>query len=295
MTRAMQSFVRWASAAPFRLILLTIVFAQLLAPVAAALLIVDSLRRGSVAAIQSALLAILGVVVIALVYPADLSVSLVLTLPMLIGGLLGGALLNWSRSLSLAFQGTIIAALIAASIAFAVLPQADEIRIAVQNMFVALLELGGVSDAQVAQAGALRPVEVVWVLLTSLLLIIVSTLMLGYWWYSLIDDRVSFGADFRALKLGRVAGIALMALLILSLFLDAPSLQSVAPIAVIGFFFQGLAVLHARNHSGNWPSAIIVIFYLLCVLWAPIALMGLSAVGLLDNFFELRARGGPRE
>jgi hypothetical protein len=288
----MRSFVRWASASPIRLILLTIVFAQLLAPIAAALLVVDSLRRGPAAAMQSALLAILGVVAMALVFPTDLSVTLILTLPMLIGGLLGGALLSWSRSLSLAFQGTMIGALIAASIAFAVLPQASEIQAGVQDIFVTLLALGGVSEAQVAQVAALRPVEVVWVLLTSLLLIIVSTLMLGYWWYALLDDRVRFGIDFRALKLGRVAGIVLMALLILALFLDAPSLQSVAPVAVIGFFFQGLAVLHARNHSDKWPSAIIVMVYVFFIPWAPIALMGLSAVGLLDNFFELRARGG---
>jgi hypothetical protein len=291
----MRTFVRWASASPIRLILLTIVFAQLLAPVAAALLVVDSLRRGPAAATQSALLAILGVVAMTLVFPADLSVTLVLTLPMLVAGLLGGALLNWSRSLSLAFQGTMIGALIAASIAFAILPQADEIRAVVQDMFVTLLELGGVSDAQIAQAAALRAVEVVWVLLTSLLLIIVSTLMLGYWWYALLDDRVRFGADFRALKLGRVAGIALMVLLILSLFLDAPSLQSVAPIAVIGFFFQGLAVLHARNYRDKWPGAVIVVVYIFFIPWAPIALMGLSAVGLLDNFFELRGRGRPKE
>jgi hypothetical protein len=244
---------------------------------------------------QAALLSIIGVVAITLVFPEDVSVTLILTLPMLIAGLLGGALLSWSRSLSLAFQGTMIAALIASAIAFVILPQASGIRAAVQDMFLVLLELGGVGDAQIAQAAALRPLEVVWVLLTSQLVIVVSTLMLGYWWYALLDDRVRFGPDFRALKLGRVAGIALMVLLILALFFESPSLQSVAPIAVIGFFFQGLAVVHSRNHSDKWPGAVIVIVYVLFIPWAPIALMGLSAVGLVDNFFQLRKRGGPQE
>jgi hypothetical protein len=289
----MRSFVKWASASAFRLILLIIVFAQLLAPVAAALLVVDSLRRGPVAATQSALLSILGVVSIALIFPADLSGTMILTVPILIGGLLGGVLLSWSRSLSLAYQATLIGALVATLIIFAVMPEASQIGEIIQGKFLALLELSGASEAQIAQAGTLRPIEIVWVLLTSLLIIIVSALMLGYWWYALIDDRVRFGADFRALKLGRVAGIALMVLLILALFLDVQWLQTVAPIAVIGFFFQGLAVLHARNHSNKWPSAVIVIVYLLFIPWAPIALMGLSAVGLLDNVFELRARGKP--
>jgi len=257
--------------------------------------VVDSLRRGSVAATQSALLSVLGVLAIGLIFPADLSATMILTVPILIGGLLGGLLLSWSRSLSLAFQGTMIAALIATLLIFALMPEASQIGEVIQGKFLALLELSGATEAQIAQAATLQPLEIVWVLLTSLLIIIVSALMLGYWWYALIDDRVSFGADFRALKLGRVAGIVFMVLLILALFVDVRLLQTVAPIAVIGFFFQGLGVLHSRNQTNEWPSAVIVIVYFLFIPWAPIALMGLSAVGLLDNFFELRARGGPKE
>ena len=45
-TRAMRAFAQWASDRPVRLVLLTVLSAHLLAPVAAALLIVDALRRG---------------------------------------------------------------------------------------------------------------------------------------------------------------------------------------------------------------------------------------------------------
>jgi hypothetical protein len=286
----MRSFVTWATASTFRLVLLTVFCAQLLAPVAAALLVVDAARRGPMAATQSALLAILGVVLIGLALPTDLADSLSLILPILLGGLLGGILLSWSRSLSLAFQGTLIGALISTVLVFAVVPIES-----VHSEFLRILAISGASEVQVAAIATLQPIEIVWVLLTSLLIVIVATLMLGYWWYALLDEHVHFGADFRALKLGRVAGFALIVLLVLALFLDAGMIQTVAPIAVIGFLFQGLAVLHARSYSDKWPRAVIVIVYLLFIPWAPIAVMALSAVGLFDNFFQLRARGRPVE
>jgi len=65
--------------------------------------------------------------------------------------------------------------------------------------------------------------------------------------------------------------------------------------AVVGFLFQGLAVLHARSHSENWPKAVVILVYCLFIPWTELALMGVSAVGLLDNFFELRARSAPEE
>lgn len=294
-TRAMRSFVTWASASRLRLILLAIVCAQFLAPVSAALLVVDALRRGPTAVLQSALLAILGVLLIGVVLGADLSDTLSLTAPILIGGALSGALLNWSRSLSLAFQGTIIGALVAAFLVFTVVPEAGRIGEMLQAEVLKLLEMGQATEAQLAQAAAVDPIEFVWVLLISLLIVLLGALMLGYWWYALIDKRVRFGSDFRALKLGRVTGIAMMVLLILALFLDAGLIQYLAPVAVIGFLFQGLAVLHSRSHSDKWPKAIIVVVYFLFVPWTYMALMGLSAVGLLDNFFELRARRKPDE
>lgn len=290
MTRAMRSFVTWATSSTFRLVLLTVLCAQLLAPVAAALLVVDAARRGAIAATQTALLAILGVVSIGLALPTDLVDSLSLILPILLGGLLGGILLSWSRSLSLAFQGTLIGALISTVLVFAVVPIES-----VHSEFLSILEISGASEVQISAIATLQPIEIVWVLLTSLLLVIVATLMLGYWWYALLDDQVHFGADFRALKLGRVAGVALIVVLVLALFFDVGMIQTVAPVAVIGFLFQGLAVLHARSYSDKWPRAVIVIVYLLFIPWAPIAVMAFSAVGLFDNFFQLRARGGPVE
>jgi len=287
----MRSFIGWASSRPYRLVLLTIASVHILAPVAAALLVVDGLRRGPVAAMTSAVAAILGVASIGIIVGADLRETLSLTAPILLGGAASGVLLTWSRSLSLAFQGTIIGVIVTVLIVFTVAPEASRIGDILQNEVLMLLEAGGVSGPQLERFMLVNPGEFVRVLLISLLVSLLAALMLGYWWYALIAEEVRFGDDFRALKLGRVAGIVLIVVIVADLLTDAELIQNLASMAVIGFLFQGLAVLHARSHSGRWPRAVTVVVYLVLVSpWMYVGLMGLSAVGLLDNVFDLRAR-----
>ena len=288
--KAMRSFVGWASSRPYRLVLLTIVFVHILAPLSAGLLVVDALRRGPRAAMLSAIAAILGVSALGLIVGANLVDTLSLTAPILLGGAASGALLSWSRSLSLAFQGTIIGGIVVSFVLFGAFPEVSQLGQMLQDEALSLLEAGGASPAQLDQFASVDPIELVRVLLILSLASLVAALMLGYWWYALIGEGVRFGPDFRALKLGRVAGIVLMTLIVADLFLDAELIQNVAPMAVIGFLFQGLSVLHARAHNDKWPRAVIVLIYFTFVPWTYVALMGLSAIGLVDNFFDLRAR-----
>jgi hypothetical protein len=120
--------------------------------------------------------------------------------------------------------------------------------------------------------------------------------MLGYWWYGLLVPEIRFGEDFRALRLGLVGGALLALLVALQIVIPAAAIQNAAQLAVIGFLFQGLAVMHARSRSGNWHGAIIVVIYVVLFSFSSlsaIVIAGLSVVGLLDNFFALRARGKP--
>jgi len=292
----MRSIIGWASSRPYRLVLLTIASVHIVAPVSAALLVVDALRRGPVAAATSAFAAILGVALIGILVGANLTETLGLTVPILVGGAASGILLTWSRSLSLAFQGTIVGVIVAALIVFTVVPEASRIGEILQNEVLTLLEAGGVSGDQLERFMLVNPGEFVRVLLISVLVSLLAALMLGYWWYALIGEGVRFGTDFRALKLGRVAGITLMAVIAADLLSDAELIQNLASMAVIGFLFQGLAVLHSRSHSDKWPRGVTVGVYLVLVSpWMYLGLMGLSAVGLVDNVFNLRARVGFEE
>jgi hypothetical protein len=66
--------------------------------------------------------------------------------------------------------------------------------------------------------------------------------------------------------------------------------QNLTPLALFGFLFQGSAVMHAWAHARQWHIGILVLVY---VLFVPpltgMAILGLSAVGLLDNIFDLRS------
>lgn len=288
---AMESFARWVSARPYRIVMATIVAVYFVGPIAAALLVLDALKRGPAAAMVSTAAAVLGVTAIAVLFGASVSDSLGLTAPVLIGGAASGVLLASSRSLSLTFQGTMLGSIIVTAAAFAVLPDINQVGQLLQNQILALFELFGATEelrAQIAQvdAGIYLSVHLVTIIAS-----ILSSLMLGFWWFSLTTDGSEFGEHFRALKLGRFTGIVLMVIVILGEVLDFALLRNLAMMGVIGFLFQGLAVMHARARSDGWPRSIIVIVYVTLI--SPltyISLTGLSAVGLIDNFFELRAR-----
>jgi len=296
MTQAMRAFAKWATARPLRLILLSIVFVQILAPVSAALIVLDALRRGPVAAMTSALLAITGFALISLALGAGLVEALSLSAPVLLASVAIGALLGWSRSLSLTFQCLMVGAVVVSLLLFTVVPGVDQLGDFLLNETLLLLESVGLDQERLTLFGATSGNLLVQFLLTSVLLSLLAALMLGYWWYALLDPSARFGVDFRALKLGRFAGSVLIVLVALRLFVAVEMIQNMAQLAVVGFLFQGLAVMHARGHSDNWHRAIIVLVYVALFSFSPLALMvivGLTVVGLLDNFFALRARIEP--
>jgi hypothetical protein len=296
-TRGMRSFARWASSRPHWLVLLTVLFVHLLAPVATALLVLDALRRGPAAAAISAAVAMLLVVLLGVLTGSGMAETVGLTAPFLVGGAASGALLGWARSLSLAFQGTVVGFIVAVALIFGLVPATNRIGEILQDQWLALFRAGGADAAMLEQLTSLAAGEFVRFLLIALFASLLIGLMLGFWWYALIGENVSFGSEFRRLKLGRIAGIALMVLVVVGQFVDIELIRNLSSLAVVGFLFQGLSVMHARSRSDNWPGAAVAAAYVLLVIpWTmPIALMGLSAIGLLDNVFELRARAAPPE
>jgi hypothetical protein len=294
--RAMRAFAFWVTSRPYRLVLATIAFFQLLAPVSAALLVLGSLQRGPSSAMLSALIALAGITGLGLAVGGEPWRVLGMAAPLLLAAAASGALLHRSRSLSLAYQATVIALIGGALLVLAAFPSVSRLGELWLSELMMLFQSLGMTDAQLADLGSIvNAQELMRVLLISLLVSVLAGLMLGYWWYGLLDEQVRFGASFRALKLGRVAGIALMIIVVLGQLSPMGLIWTVAPMAVMSFLFQGLAVMHARSRSDKWPGAVVVLVYV--VLFSPLtffAILGLSGVGLLDNVFALRARGEPK-
>lgn len=287
----MRAFARWASSRPYRIVLLTIIGLQILAPVAAATIILDALRRGTAAAGVSALLALAAMGMIGVLVGAGPTEALGISAPILLAGLVAGAALGRYRDLSLAFQATVVVSIVGVALAFALVPAAGQLGDFLRSEMLALLEAGGLEAAQLDGLAAIEAAEFAQVFVFWVFTGVLAALMLGLWWYALASEGLSFGAEFRQLRLGRSLGFALMALVVANILLPNDVIRIVAYMSVAGFLFQGLAVLHARSHSDNWHRAVLVLVYVL--LFSPltgIATMGLSAVGLLDNFFALRRR-----
>jgi uncharacterized protein YybS (DUF2232 family) len=77
----------------------------------------------------------------------------------------------------------------------------------------------------------------------------------------------------------------------LGLVFDTALVQNLSALALLAFVFQGLAVLHAWAHAKRWhPGLVAPVYVLLVTPVRVLVIFVLSAVGLLDNWFDLRAR-----
>jgi hypothetical protein len=294
MTQAMRSFATWVTARPHRSILLAIVLVQPLPLVASALLALDALRRGPRAALATAVLVCAGFLAVGMAFGAGAGEAAMVGLPLLLGAA-SGALLAGTRSLSLAVQLTVLGYAVAALAVFALV--VDPVRLGTLMLDAGrqLLELLGLGQAQIEDLLRIQPLAVAAVWVASLLASTLASVLLARWWHSLIAADLEFGAEFRRLRLGQFAAVLLLALAGAALLLDVPAVDAVALAALVGFLFQGLAVLHARCASGGWHPAVMVVVYLsLASPLAPWTCLGVSTIGLLDNFFSLRARVEPR-
>lgn len=208
------------------------------------------------------------------------------TFSMLLGAAIGG-LLRWARSLSLTYQSILLFCLLATAGVSVAGP-------APETMFGPIIEtlVGLVDEDSPEQAQAIRDAAPMMLGVTAAAVFaeLVVALIVGYWALSYARADVALGESFRALKLGRILGIFGMVWLTLGLFVPLALIRDLAPLALMGFLFQGLAVMHAWAHGKQWhPGLIAPVYVLLVPPLTGITVTGLSAVGLLDNVFDLRA------
>jgi hypothetical protein len=268
-------------------------------PVSPALLALYALRRGPQAGLVAVLVTLGAIAVLAMLagIPAtQMGVITGMMLLYLLPAAVGGALLSWTRDLSLAFQATSVGTLLAVLGCLIVFPSALQIgeffREAWINAFAGL----GVAEEGLEMLASVPPEEFLGPVLSSLFLTTLAGLMLGFWWFTQLQEGIGFGARFRELRLGRFASIVLVCAT-LAQFVPYAPLQQIAPLALVGFLFPGLAVMHSRMHSDNLHHGVPVLVYVLLLFpfTSPVMVLGLSAVGLLDNFFALRARDASRD
>jgi hypothetical protein len=273
----------WLLAQRQRLVIVAIVAAPLLPILTAALLALETIRRGAAQGAKSAAFGVAGLSLLALLSRTGVLAFALLGLASMGLGVAIGILIRWAGNLVLAFQVVWLVCFVAVLAFGAFGPDPAVLFAPVLNDFKEVLQAPPGSEEQVAEIVA-RMAQTLPA--ATVLFLIGGTLFLAYWWCTVADGLPRFAVEFRQLKLGRWLGSAATLMVVLGLVFDAPLVQNLRAMAVFGFLFQGLAVAHAWVHAKQWHSALLVVLYVLLVL--PPVTIAVTVVGLVDNGLNLR-------
>jgi uncharacterized protein YybS (DUF2232 family) len=135
------------------------------------------------------------------------------------------------------------------------------------------------------------------VTLSWLVLGIAASLLLARWWQSVLVHPGAFREEFCNLRLGNLAGLLTLGMLLIArLTQDTVSevTAQLAMIMLVPYLLTGLAVVHSllkqAGRGYGWLAAV----YLLLA-FVPQTTLLLAAGGLLDTWADLRRRLGRNE
>jgi hypothetical protein len=283
----MKAFVDWVVSRRYRLLLLALVFASLLPVATTALLALDTARRGAHQGLLSAALGTAAIVALSWLSGADVTVSAAFGAITFFSGVAIGALLQRAGSLVLAFQAGMLFGLLLVGGVTVFGPDPGELLAPVIAELAQVLQASGATSQQVAVVESWGGM----LFAAAVFAQIMGPLFLAYWWLSIAASQKRFGQEFRTLRLGRILGVAATAVVALGLVFATALVQNLTALALAGFVLQGLAILHAWAHAKRWHLGFVVPVYVLLVTpLMVVVLLALGALGLMDNWFDLRAR-----
>lgn len=282
----MKVFVAWLLSKRLHPIVLAVVAAPLLPFVSAALLALDTTRRGVAAGTVSGVATIVGLLLLALVSRTDPALFASLGLICTASGVGIGALIRRTGHLVLAYQATMLICLaIVGAITLSGLDVRQFFEPAIREL-VAMLS----NELPPEQVALIEERSVTVLLPITVFSQLMGALLLGYWWATVAAQQRRFGQEFRRLALGRLLGVVATTLIVLGLVFDSELVQNLTPLALLGFFLQGIAVLHAWAHARRWhPGLLAPVYLLLLTPLNVLVVLPLSMIGLVDQWFDLRA------
>jgi hypothetical protein len=284
-----KAFVDWVLAQRLRLVIVAIVAAPLLPVVSAALIALDTARRGVTQGAVSGVLGLCGLLLLALLSRADLAMFAVIGTVCMGLGVAVGALIRRAGNLAFALQGALLACFVLVALNALLGAEPGVTFAPVLRELEQMVRAQGGTDAEVAEVST-RLAQMLPA--AASFMSIVGALLLAYWWWTLTAEERRFAAEFRRLRLGRWLGAAATLVVALGLVFAAELVQNLVPLALFGFLLQGLAVVHAWAHARRWHPGLLVLLYLLLFLppLTVLVVLPLSIVGLVDNWVNLRTQ-----
>ncbi len=126
---------------------------------------------------------------------------------------------------------------------------------------------------------------------TAYLLFIVIVLIARYLQAGLAESK-GFGAEFRALSLGKPAAAVALVLMLASFWVQQAWLSSLVFMIVLAFMFQGIAIVHAKLAPKRQGGVWLGLFYALLLIFPQV--VALTAItGMIDNWIVFRRGPAP--
>jgi hypothetical protein len=163
------------------------------------------------------------------------------------------------------------------------------------QMLAPFMESGGAGAEELEAALIMLAPFLTGLLAGIFLLTMVLSLVIARYWQALLFNPGAFGPEFRSLQLGRELSIAIVVLVLVGQFANAPVALELAFILGVLFFLQGLAVMHGLTHAQNMSNFWLAGMYVLLVVAMPQMFLLLAAVGAIDGVARLRERFPARD
>lgn len=122
---------------------------------------------------------------------------------------------------------------------------------------------------------------------------VIASLLLGRWWQGLLFNPGGFQEEFHALRLDKpFAGLLVLGLVACNL--GGGEYMTWASVLGLPLLLAGLAFIHHLVKQQELGKIWLVMLYIALVLLGPLSMV-LIGVGLLDSFFDFRARLAARK
>ena len=139
------------------------------------------------------------------------------------------------------------------------------------------------NQAAVAQQMTVLFVFTIWSLY-------VFGLLLGYSLYQAVPGQSTVFGRFCDLNFGRVLALIMAVASVIAFLSGAVWLRNLAFLMFVGFWFQGLAIMHWLRAERQLPAILLVVVYALIPLLSALPVISFAVVGYTDAWFGYRTR-----
>ncbi len=129
----------------------------------------------------------------------------------------------------------------------------------------------------------------------ALAILNILSLIIARNWQARLYNPGGFGEEFRQIRIGKQASIALMVAIVVALLSSNQIIVELIMVGLAVFMFQGLSLAHAvvkqREMNGRWLIGLYILMFLL-----PVQMIVLLATfGIIDNFADFRQKIANKE